>query len=260
MPSSSNLSFRPLDNLKHFAIGFSIIAIIMTQFRIIACIGTLQYIDNTLIGSLGDILISDAPAYIASYLWRDPQLLGHIGEWANEPLICPGEWDSGTRPQELHSARLGISPPGSLFHIVRANYTYAYPQDPGRSELSLQPAGSILLNRTTMEYVRGDILPYGIGLGHVVLMRICWSSHPDTGIRNRNYLSKGAWAGHRFEIIEDDMQSDPGTGWTDVGRGVLREITQLWETLLGEDWRWKVNDRWLPCLGSYYYIYEERTY
>ena len=45
------------------------------------------------------------------------------------------------------------------------------------------------------------------------------------------------------------MQLDPETGWTDVGRGVLREMTLLWETILGEDWRWKVNDRWMPEIG-----------
>ena len=221
----------------------------MTQLWKISCVGTQEYVDTTLTGGLGDMLVSDNPAYIAPYLWRDPQLLGYTGRWANESLICPGEWDCGSRPQVLHNSRPGNSPPGSLFDIVQANYAHVYPQYPDDRPDRLLPTGSILLNKTTMEYVRGDILPYGISLGHVVLMRICWSSHPDVGIQNGNYLSKGAWAGHRFEIIQEGMQLDQETGWTDVGRGVLREITRLWETILGEDWRWRVNDGWMPEPG-----------
>lgn len=218
----------------------------MTQSWTIPCIGTWEYIDTTLTGGLGDILVPVTPAYVAPYLWRDPRLLGYTGRWANEPLICPGEWDCGTRPQELHNSQPGSPPARCLFDIVQAGYAHVSCRYRYNGNDRLQPAGSILLNKTTMEYVRGDILPYGISLGHVVLMRICWSSYPDVGIKNGNYLSKGAWAGHRFRSSKRAYK----TGWTDVGRTVLREIARIWETLLGEDCQWRVNDAWLPdpCL------------
>ncbi|KAF3399843.1 hypothetical protein F1880_008367 [Penicillium rolfsii] len=58
-------------------------------------------------------------------------------------------------------------------------------------EASANPKNRVLRNLTTGQYVLEDQLPSAITFGHIVLMRICWSSESSTGIAGGEYLAKG---------------------------------------------------------------------
>lgn len=108
----------------------------------------------------------------------------------------------------------------------------------------------ILRNLTTKEFVRSEAIAlkpryiHGpdiqvLGFGEVVLSRICWSTSSSTGLHHTANISRGVWAGHRFDITtlarhEDDTK---GVGWTDVSDEVAREIANIWECEYGADIR-----------------------
>ncbi|KAH6977654.1 hypothetical protein EDB80DRAFT_757397 [Ilyonectria destructans] len=108
----------------------------------------------------------------------------------------------------------------------------------------------ILRNLTTKEFVRSEDIAlkpryiHGpnidvLGFGEVVLSRICWSTSSSVGMNDTTNISRGLWAGHRFDITtlarhEDDTN---GTGWSDVSDGVAREIADIWESEYGADLR-----------------------
>ncbi|MCJ1378644.1 hypothetical protein MMC17_001743 [Xylographa soralifera] len=99
----------------------------------------------------------------------------------------------------------------------------------------------ILRNLTTQEYVRAEGITrhpeyiHGpkidrVGFGHVVLMRICWSS--DSSGVSRRGINRGKWAGHRFEVTtverhERSIKADEQ--WKDVSVQVREEIKDIWE-------------------------------
>lgn len=74
-----------------------------------------------------------------------------------------------------------------------------------------------------------------VWFGHFVLIRICWSSDPGTNLSCRDDISRGVWAGDRFDIVaEDDFldelkeSPDPVT-WKDASDEVFREVERIWE-------------------------------
>ena len=56
--------------------------------------------------------------------------------------------------------------------------------------------------------MRDDALTSKIGLGHIVLMRICCSSDSATSIENGSYLTKEEWAGYCFDIVSKKIAVD----------------------------------------------------
>ena len=102
----------------------------------------------------------------------------------------------------------------------------------------------ILRNLTKKQYVRDNST--STALGTVLLARICWSSNPSCAMAyDEHELTRGVWAGDRFDIttldrLEDDERT-PGL-WTDVSKEVDDEMARIWESEYGP--RWRSKDRW----------------
>ena len=124
--------------------------------------------------------------------------------------------------------------------VTESNY---FPQD--------QPW--ILRNLTTREFIRSEAIALKpryirgpnicvLGFGEVVISRICWSTSSSVGIKDPTNISRGVWAGHRFDITTLARHEDEtnGTGWSDVSDEVMREIADIWGGEYGADWREKL--------------------
>ncbi|KAI0925219.1 hypothetical protein AcW1_007084 [Taiwanofungus camphoratus] len=110
-----------------------------------------------------------------------------------------------------------------------------------------------LYNLSKREYIRADAVaeltnapPNGpfvrgrVGLGEVLLARICWSSRNNTAMAYRGELHQGTWAGDRFEInkMERLEELERRGDWTDVTREALEEVVAIWNCEWeGSDWR-----------------------
>lgn len=101
----------------------------------------------------------------------------------------------------------------------------------------------VLCNLTKQEYVREDSIaahlnetpdgplpPGSIGLGNVLLSLICWSSDPSISMHFNDDLTRGAWAGNRFEVTTLDRLSPPlaSGSWRDVSRPVVARLVASW--------------------------------
>lgn len=107
----------------------------------------------------------------------------------------------------------------------------------------------ILRNLTTREYVRGDVIAlkeefiHGpqievFGFAEVLISRISWSPQPEK-IGGGNNITRGKWAGHRFDItplawLKEKYSKET---WKDVSNEVLREIDLILGGQMGDDWR-----------------------
>lgn len=108
----------------------------------------------------------------------------------------------------------------------------------------------ILRNLTTKEYVRSEAIALRpefirgpdiavIGFGEVVLSRICWSTSDSINTSDTSNISRGVWAGHRFDIttVARHRNESKGADWSDVSHEVASEIAGIWENEYGPDWR-----------------------
>ncbi|KAJ5377972.1 uncharacterized protein N7496_005381 [Penicillium cataractarum] len=107
----------------------------------------------------------------------------------------------------------------------------------------------ILRNLTTREYVRGEVIAlkeefiHGpqievFGFAEVLISRISWSTQPEK-IGGGNNITRGKWAGHRFDItplawLQEKHGKEP---WRDVSNEILREIDLILGGRMGDDWR-----------------------
>lgn len=103
-------------------------------------------------------------------------------------------------------------------------------------EASVKPKGRALRNLTTSQYVLEDQLSSGTTIGHIVLMRICWSTESSTGITGGEYLVRGDWAGHEFDIVDVDTLKNPNGAWEDVTEVTRDEFQDLWSNHFEENW------------------------
>jgi hypothetical protein len=108
----------------------------------------------------------------------------------------------------------------------------------------------ILRNLTTRQLVRSEAIALKpryilgpdirvLGFGEVVISRICWSTSSSTGMNNATDISRGVWAGHRFDITtlaRHEGETD-GAGWSDVSDEVAKEIADIWKSEYGADLR-----------------------
>lgn len=107
----------------------------------------------------------------------------------------------------------------------------------------------ILRNLTTREYVRGEVIAlkdefiHGpqieiFGFAEVLISRICWSTEPEK-IGGADNITRGKWAGHRFDItpLAWLKEKHGGEGWKDVSNDILREIDLTLGGQIGDDWR-----------------------
>ncbi|KAI0440648.1 hypothetical protein F4803DRAFT_526831 [Xylaria telfairii] len=108
----------------------------------------------------------------------------------------------------------------------------------------------ILRNLTTKQIVRSEAIALSpdyiegphiefLGFGEVLLSRIAWSTYSDVSMSDPTNISRGVWAGHRFDIITRSKHETEtgGEGWTDVSDEVKTEIADIWEKNYGPDWR-----------------------
>ena len=110
----------------------------------------------------------------------------------------------------------------------------------------------VLRNLTTREFVTADAIAQKpgfieglqikfLGFGEAVLSKICWSSNPDSTLKCELPLHRGAWAGHRLDIVTTEkFQMESGEGgtdkWKDVSDEVTTELGAIWESGYGKDW------------------------
>jgi hypothetical protein len=110
----------------------------------------------------------------------------------------------------------------------------------------------VLRNLTTSEFVTADAIALkpdciegpqikGLGFGEVVLSRICWSSNPDSSLLCNLPLHRGAWAGHRLDIVTTEKlqmeNGEEGTDkWKDISEEVTKELETIWESEFRKDW------------------------
>ena len=127
----------------------------------------------------------------------------------------------------------------------------------------------VLRNLTRKLYVRSDGIPtidrhgdnpglrcenysgyWGVpGLAQALMLRVAWSSCPDTGmvLQDRISFHQGAWVGDRFDVrLYDDVAEDITLdGWADVTLELAKEIFMVWksECELEEELEEEINDR-----------------
>jgi hypothetical protein len=108
-------------------------------------------------------------------------------------------------------------------------------------EASAKPKSRALRNLTTSQFVLEDQLSSGITIGHIVLMRICWSTESSTGITGGEYLASGDWAGHEFDIVGVYKLNNSNEKWEDATEGTRYEFKALRSNNFGKnretDWR-----------------------
>ncbi|KAJ7510691.1 hypothetical protein B0H11DRAFT_2215439 [Mycena galericulata] len=75
-----------------------------------------------------------------------------------------------------------------------------------------------------------------VWFGHLALIQICWSSDPSANMADEIDISRGIWAGDRFDIITEDEfidelqnSAEPVT-WTDVSEEVIKEVETIWRS------------------------------
>ncbi|KAL7813706.1 hypothetical protein V8C26DRAFT_153836 [Trichoderma gracile] len=91
---------------------------------------------------------------------------------------------------------------------------------------------------TSQECVQGPVLDF-MGFGEAIITRICWSSSGN-GIRGAPKISRGVWAGHRFDITtlaRHQEETGDGREWTDATDEVAKEVDNIWRSNFGRDWR-----------------------
>lgn len=96
----------------------------------------------------------------------------------------------------------------------------------------------VLRNLTTKETVNSDIMEtkslgngqirVGVRFEDVLMIKICWTTFSSHGDARLN-LNRGAWAGHRFDIItsEAHSQQEKARDWRDITDDVGRELASL---------------------------------
>ncbi|KAJ6099712.1 hypothetical protein N7467_001247 [Penicillium canescens] len=151
--------------------------------------------------------------------------------WAGTQLICIGDY--------LNPDDLPATIQQDNLHLISAE-SDSYEEEEAATltamEESVNRKNRVLRNLTTSQYVLEDKLRCGVTIGHIVLMRICWSSESSTGIPGGEYLAKGDWAGHEFDIVDADMLENMNGEWENVTEDTRDEVQVLWSSDSGHNW------------------------
>lgn len=169
-------------------------------------------------------------------------------EWSDPPLICIGDY---LRPDDLlasiqHNNLHLTSDQGNViskplrYDVVQESFEFSSYAEEGENaatfkamEASVDFKNQVLRNLTTCQYAL-DKLPRVITIGHIVLMRICWSSVGSTGITGGEYLDRGDWAGHKFDIVDTGMLKNLNGEWENVTEDIHHEVEDLWSSEFGQ--------------------------
>ncbi|KAF2998725.1 hypothetical protein E8E15_000634 [Penicillium rubens] len=217
----------------------------MGQYWLVVCPSKREYTTQSFGGKLSELLFSSWSNILRDLIEND---------WAGTQLICIGDYLNpddlpATIQQDkfhLSSAESGATSEPLRYDVVEKTFGFwSYEEEKAATltvmEKPSNPKSRVLRNLTTGEYFFEDALPFGITIGHIVLMSICWSSESSTGITGGAYLAKGVWAGHKFDIVDADMVEHMNRQWEDVTEDVLDEVQALWPSDFGHnsetEWR-----------------------
>lgn len=103
----------------------------------------------------------------------------------------------------------------------------------------------VLCNLSKGEYVRESTLrnkvddeksqyyiAQCVGLQHILAAYICWSSNYSCSMalskQTRDELTRGRWAGDRFEVVHKDRMR-PDVDWKDVSDEAVERLARIWK-------------------------------
>ncbi|KAJ5260964.1 hypothetical protein N7524_006098 [Penicillium chrysogenum] len=213
----------------------------MGQYWLVVCPSKREYTTQPFGGKLSELLFSSWANILCDLIEY---------EWAGTRLICIGDYlnpddlPATIQQDNLHliSAESDATSKPLRYDVVKEKFElWCYEGEEEAVTLtameeSVNPKNRVLRNLTTSQYVLENKLPCGTTLGHIVLMRICWSSESSTGITGGEYLAKGDWAGHEFDIVDADMLGNMNGEWEDVTEDTRDELRVLWSSDLGRNW------------------------
>jgi hypothetical protein len=217
----------------------------MGQYWLVVSPSRREYTTQDFGGKLSELLFSSWPNILCDLIEF---------EWAGTRLICIGDYlNPDDLPATIQQDNLDLVGAESDVPSKPLNYDvvqekfeqWSYEDEEAATlaamEESINRKNRVLRNLTTSQYVLEDKLQYGITLGHIVLMRICWSSDSSTGIPGGEYLAKGDWAGHEFDIVDASMLANMNGEWEDVTEDTRDEVQVLWSGDFGRygetEWR-----------------------
>ncbi|KAJ7162925.1 hypothetical protein C8R46DRAFT_331170, partial [Mycena filopes] len=69
-----------------------------------------------------------------------------------------------------------------------------------------------------------------VGLGEILMTRICLSSDPSASLAWNGAINRGVWAGDRFDTVDEEefLRGDVNDAWTDVSGEVLKDVEAIW--------------------------------
>jgi hypothetical protein len=156
--------------------------------------------------------------YIEDY---PPDMLSDIEEKETQELISFDTLDGEfTRKQEL-------------WGVVNSKYTPPIEIQPYLKFIDFKISTSwVLRNLSKHTYVRAEVVALDpdfidgpwikyFGFGHIVLSFINWSSDDSRASRCSADVTKGAWAGNRFDIASIDALHTSKEQWRDVSESVV---------------------------------------
>lgn len=223
-------------------------------------------------GKLGECLFDSSPSMLIPFLCvptspipPEPPLFSPIGSWVGDRIICVGS-DGEDYPtdlfteEELDEAFRSTASDDhalDLDGMITEEYSICKTSYRPPRELCTDDIW-VLRNLSKLEYVRADALivnatqtrlsgPFIIskgyfvypGLGEVLLSRISWSTSSSAAMSYEGNITRGVWAGDRFDIRTIDSIEDPCNGehWKDVSEEVAKEIFAIWESEYGLNWK-----------------------
>jgi hypothetical protein len=176
--------------------------------------------------------------------------------WAGDRIICLGDNHEDLPAGLLSTAEQEELDKGDEGEEMRL-YQFAsehYQKVKGISAFNppqLSGGHWILRNLSKDQYVREEAIKVAgvkgmsnnrsskeIGLGQVVLSRICWSTDDSCAMSYYDKdIYKGVWAGDRFDITTiNQIGIEDGRKWTDVSDEVAEEMTKIWVGEYGDEW------------------------
>jgi hypothetical protein len=214
-------------------------------------------------GKLGECLLDGSPNTLVPLLKQDAtdhsrsSAIPPEKTWAADRIICLGDYHEDlpagmlTTSEQEELENTGDEEDGmELYSFADDQYQYVDGID-GCNRLEQNGQNLVLRNLSKHEYVReeaikvnsfdrgGNSYPIGeIGLGQVVLSRICWSTDDSCAMRYEEDIHRGVWAGNRFDITTIDQFKlvDGEQEWKDVSDEVAKEMTEIWVSEYGEKW------------------------
>ncbi|KIM96930.1 hypothetical protein OIDMADRAFT_169714 [Oidiodendron maius Zn] len=135
--------------------------------------------------------------------------------------------DDGRGPRDIEdivSLRLTDFLQDEQLWVLRNLSTYEYVR---AEAIALKP-----------EYIHGPFLDY-IGFGEVIMSRASWSSDPSCAMGYDRDITRGVWAGDRFDIVPLRCLADGNDKqkWIDISDKVVRKIADIWDSEFGSNWR-----------------------